>query len=63
MKPRSKTLPPKLKRVSKEIGDAIIEAKKIGEISIQEEVLVELEKVNAALEQAKKEISRIMKLD
>ncbi len=63
MKPRSKTLPPKLKRVSKEIGDAIIEAKKIGEISIQEEVLVELEKVNAALEQARKEIARIMKLD
>jgi hypothetical protein len=61
MKPRSKTLPPKLKRVSEEIGDAIVEAKKIGEISIQEEVLVELEKVNTALEQAKKEISRIMK--
>jgi guanylate kinase len=60
MNQRKRTLPPKLKRVSNEIIDAINEAKKIGEISIQEEVLVELEKVNAALEQAKKEIARIM---
>lgn len=63
MKQRTKTLPPKLKRVSNEILDAISEAKKIGEISIQEEVLVELEKVNIALEQARKEISRIMRLE
>ena len=60
MKQRGKTLPPKLKRVSNEIGEAINEAKKIRELSIQEEVLVELDKVNAVLEQAKKEIARIM---
>ena len=60
MKARKKTLPPKLKRVSNEITDAIKEAKKIGEISIQEEVLVELEKVEAALAQARKEVSRIL---
>ena len=63
MKQRRKTLPPKLKKVSDEITDAINEAKKIGELSIQEEVLVELERVSEALEQAKKEISRIMKHD
>ena len=63
MKSRKKTLPPKLKRVSDEITEAMNEAKKIGELSVQEEVLVELEKVREALEQAKKEISRIMKLD
>lgn len=60
MKRRQKTLPPKLKRVSEEISDAINEAKKIQEMSVQEEVLLELEKVNSALEQAKKEIARIM---
>ena len=60
MKARKKTLPPKLKRVSDAITDAIKEAKKIGEISIQEEVLVELEKVEAALAQARKEVSRIL---
>ncbi len=63
MKRRRNSLPPKLKKVSDEIGDAIKEAKKISELSIQEEVLVELEKVNAVLERAKKEIGRIMKLD
>jgi hypothetical protein len=63
MKKRRKTIPPKLKRVSDEISDAITEAKKIGEISIQEEVLLELERVSTALEQAKKEISRIMRLE
>ena len=60
MKARKKTLPPKLKRVSDEITDAIKEAKEIGEISTQEEVLVELEKVEAALAQARKEVSRIL---
>jgi len=60
MKRRQKTLPPKLKRVSEEISDAINEAKKIQEMSVQEEVLLELEKVKSALEQAKKEIARIM---
>jgi len=63
MKQRRATLPPKLKKVSDEITDAIKEAKKIAELSIQEEVLVELEKVNSVLEQAKKEITRIMRLD
>jgi len=63
MKQRRKTLPPKLKRVSEEIGDALNEARKIQEMSVQEEVLIELEKVNSALEQARKEISRIMRLD
>ncbi len=62
MKQRGQTLPPKLKRVSAEITDAINEAKKIGEISVQEEVLLELDKVNAALELARKEISRIMRI-
>jgi len=60
MKRRQKTLPPKLKRVSEEISDAINDAKKIQEMSVQEEVLLELEKVKSALEQAKKEIARIM---
>jgi len=63
MKQRGQTLPPKLKRVSAEITDAINEAKKIGEISVQEEVLLELDKVNAALELARKEISRIMRIE
>ena len=54
MKQRGKTLPPRLKRVSQEISDTIKEARKIHEMSVQEEVLVELEKVNSALEQAKK---------
>ncbi len=60
MKQRSKTLPPKLRRVSEEISNAINEAKKIKELSVQEEVLLELEKVNSTLEHAKKEIQRIM---
>ncbi len=63
MKQRIQTLPPRLKRVSAEIMDAINEAKKIGEISVQEEVLLELDKVNAALELARKEISRIMRIE
>ena len=61
MKQRGRTLPPKLKKVSEEIVAAISEAKKIQEISIQEEVLIELAKVSDALEQAKREIARIMK--
>ena len=63
MKQRRQTLPPRLKRVSAEIMDAINEAKKIGEISVQEEVLLELDKVNPALELARKEISRIMRIE
>ena len=62
MKERRKTIPPKLKLVSEAINDAIEEAKRIKEISIQEEVVVELDKVNAALEQAKAQIHKIMKL-
>ncbi len=62
MKERGKTLPPKLKQISAEITDAIREARKIRELSIQEEVVVELDKVDAVLEQAKKEIARIMQL-
>jgi hypothetical protein len=60
VKERRKTIPPKLKRISEDINDAIQEAKKIGELTIQEEVLQELDKVNAALEGAKKEIAKIM---
>ncbi len=63
MKQRGKTLPPRLKRVSQEISDALKEARKIQEMSVQEEVIVELERVNSALEQAKREISRIMRIE
>lgn len=61
MKERRKTIPPKLKIVSKAINSAIEEAKRIMELSIQEEVIVELDKVNAALEHAKEQITKIMK--
>ena len=60
MKERKRTLPPRLKRISNEITLAVDEAKKIKELSVQEEVLSELDKLNNALEQAKKEISRIL---
>ena len=60
MKERRKTLPPKLKVISEQIDDAIREAKKIRELSLQEEVVQELDKVNATLEEARKQISRIM---
>lgn len=62
MKERRKTLPPKLKLISEEINDAIQEAKKIRELTIQEEVVLELDKVNATLEEAKKQITKIMHL-
>ena len=61
MKERRKTIPPKLKEVSQAITSAIEEARKIRELSIQEEVIVELDKVNAALETAKEQIAKIMK--
>jgi hypothetical protein len=61
MKERRKTIPPKLKEVSQAINSAIEEARKIRELSIQEEVIVELDKVNAALENAKEQITKIMK--
>ncbi|HEX9196813.1 MAG TPA: hypothetical protein VF906_03370 [Candidatus Bathyarchaeia archaeon] len=62
MKERRKTLPPKLKQISNVINDAIQEAKRIREMSIQEEVVQELDKVNTTLEEAKKQIAKIMKL-
>jgi len=61
MKERRKTIPPKLKLVSEAISDAIEEARRIKELSIQEEVVVELDKVDAALENAKEQIKKIMK--
>ncbi len=61
MKDRSKTLPPKLKQIADSIGVAIDEARKIEELTVQEEVLVELDKVNRSLEQAKKAIDGIMR--
>jgi len=60
MKERKKTIPPKLKLVSEAISNAIEEAKRIRELSIQEEVIIELDKVNEALELAKQQITKIM---
>jgi hypothetical protein len=60
MKERRRTIPPKLRLVSDAISNAIEEAKRIRELSIQEEVIVELDKVNAALEQAREQITKIM---
>jgi len=61
MRDRRKTIPPKLKLVSEAISKAIEEARRIKEFSIQEEVIVELGKVNAVLEQAKEQITKIMR--
>ena len=61
MKDRRKTIPSKLKLVSEAISNAIEEARRIKELSIQEEVVVELDKVNAVLEQAKEQITKIMR--
>ena len=60
MKERRNTLPPRLKQISDAINEALTEAKKIRELTIQEEVMVELDKVNEALEQAKRQISRLL---
>jgi len=60
VKERKTTLPPKLKKISEGIDDAIQEAKKIRELTIQEEVVLELDKVNATLEEARKQITKIM---
>ena len=60
MKERRKTLPPRLKQISGDISEALKEAKKIKELTIQEEVVVELDKVNEALEEAKRQISRLL---
>ena len=62
VKERRKTLPPKLKLISEGINDAIHEAKKIRELAIQEEVVQEPDKVNATLEEARKQITKIMHL-
>ena len=62
LKERNKSLPPKLALVSKDISEALKEAKKIKELTVQEEVVIELDKVDAVLEQAKKEIARIMQV-
>ncbi len=61
MKERRNTLPPKLKHVAESIIEAMNEAKKIKELAIQEEVVVELDRVSSSLEQAMKEIARIMR--
>ena len=42
MKDRRKTIQPKLKLVSEAISNAIEEARRVKELSIQEEVIVEL---------------------
>jgi hypothetical protein len=60
VKERRKTLPPKLKDISDDIENAIQEARKIKELTIQEEVILELDKVNATLEEARKQITKIM---
>jgi hypothetical protein len=62
VKERRKTLPPKLKDISDDIENAIQEARKIKELTIQEEVVLELDKVNATLEEARRQISKIMRL-
>ncbi len=61
MKERRKTLPPRLKQISDAISEALKEAKKIRKLTIQEEVVVELDKVNEALEQAKRQITRLLR--
>ena len=60
VKERRKTLPPRLKQISAAINEALIEAKKNRDLTIQEEVMVELDKVNEAMEQAKRQISRLL---
>ena len=60
MKDRRKTIPPKLRLVSEAISNAIEEARRVKELSIQGEVIVELDKVNVVLEQAKEQITKIM---
>lgn len=60
VKERRKTLPPKLRQISEGINDALQEAKKIKEMSIQEEVVQQLDKVNSSLEEARRQISKIM---
>ena len=56
----SLTILPKLKLVSEAISNEIEEARRVKELSIQEEVIVGLDKVNAVLEHAKEQITKIM---
>jgi len=60
LKERRKTLPPKLKLIAREHQRSNAEARKIKELAVQEEVLVQLDKISSALELAKKEIASIM---
>ena len=60
LKERRRTLPPKLKLIARSINEAMREARKIKELAVQEEVLVQLDKISSALELAKKEIASIM---
>ena len=50
----------KLKLIAGSINEAMREARKIKELAVQEEVLVQLDKISSALELAKKEIASIM---
>ena len=59
MKERRKTLPPRLKQISDDINEAMREAKKIRELTIQEEVIVELDKVNQAWNR-RRQITRML---
>jgi len=56
----SLTILPKLKLVSEAISNEIEEARRVKELSIQEEVIVELDNINAVLEHAKEQITKIM---
>ena len=59
VKERRKTLPPRLKQISDDINEAMREAKKIRELTIQEEVIVELDKVNQAWNR-RRQITRML---
>jgi len=58
-KTRKRNVRPKLSEVSDKIREAIEETRTIGDLTVQEEVLNELGKVDAVLARAKKEISKI----
>jgi len=44
LKERQKTLPPKLKLIAESTNEAMSEARRIKELAVQEEVLVQLER-------------------
>ena len=58
-KTRKRSGRPKLSEVSDKIREAIEETRTIGDLTVQEEVLNELGKVDEVLARAKKEISKI----